>query len=452
VNHLYRKLRFFWRFITALLSKYYLLIIIGAISGAITFSFAPEVISHFPKIRQVKNIAVVGKYSLADLPPEIQNILSIGLTTITNSNTPAPGIASSWTIDSTGKKYNFKINSEFTWHDGTHIKSSDIVYKFRDAIISYPDASHLEILLQDPYAPLPTVLSRPVFKHTTSNKYIGVGSYKVARYKLNGPFLESITLTPTDQSTLLPILKYSFFSSQNSARTAFKLNLVSEISQTSEPGDLANWPNANVSSTVLYDRYIAIFFNTQDPQLVGQSGKNLRLALAYAIDKSVFTNRAYTPIAPISWAYNSDVKKYDQDLIRAKDLLSKVEKIPEIITLSTTPTYLKLAETIKTAWTNLGLHVTITVSPDIPDTYQVLLLAQAIPVDPDQYNLWHSTQGNTNLTHLKNPRIDKLLEDGRKTLDISTRKKIYQDFQKYLAEEAPAIFLNFPQAFTISRK
>jgi len=44
------------------------------------------------------------------------------------------------------------------------------------------------------------------------------------------------------------------------------------------------------------------------------------------------------------------------------------------------------------------------------------------------------------------------LEDGRKVYDTEERKKIYQDFQKYLVEEAPAVFLFYPELYTISRK
>jgi ABC-type transport system substrate-binding protein len=61
--------------------------------------------------------------------------------------------------------------------------------------------------------------------------------------------------------------------------------------------------------------------------------------------------------------------------------------------------------------------------------------------DPDQYLFWHSTQTKTNLTQTNNPKIDKLLEEGRQTFDQQERKKIYQEFQKILLEECPAIFL-----------
>ena len=57
----------------------------------------------------------------------------------------------------------------------------------------------------------------------------------------------------------------------------------------------------------------------------------------------------------------------------------------------------------------------------------------------------------TNITHLNNSRIDKLLEQGRQTFDQQARKQIYYDFQKYLLEESPAIFIKFPTTYNISR-
>ena len=92
------------------------------------------------------------------------------------------------------------------------------------------------------------------------------------------------------------------------------------------------------------------------------------------------------------------------------------------------------------------------VESGVPDQYQAILVTQEIPSDPDQYTLWHSTQTQTNLSHYANPKIDKLLEDGRKESDPEKRKKIYFDFQRYLVEDAPAVFLFHPTTYTIIRK
>ena len=64
---------------------------------------------------------------------------------------------------------------------------------------------------------------------------------------------------------------------------------------------------------------------------------------------------------------------------------------------------------------------------------------------PDQYYLWHATQTKTNLTKYDSKRVDKDLEDGRKTVKEEDRKVKYFDFQKTILEDAPAAFLYFPK-------
>jgi peptide/nickel transport system substrate-binding protein len=57
----------------------------------------------------------------------------------------------------------------------------------------------------------------------------------------------------------------------------------------------------------------------------------------------------------------------------------------------------------------------------------------------------------SSITRYKNLRIDKLLEDGRKTVNINERKKIYADFQRFLLDDMPASFLYFPYEYTVTR-
>jgi len=106
---------------------------------------------------------------------------------------------------------------------------------------------------------------------------------------------------------------------------------------------------------------------------------------------------------------------------------------------------------IKNCVTILGINLRIKIS-NFPDTnnFQLLLMGQSIPTDPDQYFMWHSTQA-TNFTRYKNTRIDSLLERGRQTIDTEERKSIYQEFQQFLLEDPPAVFLRYLERFSIAR-
>lgn len=442
-----KKLRYWLRLTTALFAKYYAILSIGIFLGGISFFIFPRVSKFLPKWRGTNTIAVVGRFTSDDIPLFIQHQISQGLTTLDSSGLASPAIASSWEVTDNGKTYTFELDTHLTWQDGSAFKSRDINYQFRDTVTEYPSDTKLIMKLKDPFAPLPVVVSRPVFKRGL----LGTGSYKVRRVRKNGAYIESLSLVPIDKSGYQPNLVYRFYSSEASAWLAFKLGTVHTVMDLQDISDLNSWPNAMVSSEAHLDRYVAVFFNLNNPILSGNAGRNLRLALTYAIDKSRWPDRADGPINPNSWAYFPDTKKYDQDLIHAKQLLAKEEKKPNEIQLSTVPAYLAVAEAIKTDWEKLGLKVNVLVAAEPTVDFTALVIAQAIPLDPDQYNLWHSTQA-TNLTGINNPRIDKLLEDGRKTLDFAERKKIYHEFQKYLVDEVPAIFLFHPQSYTVSRK
>ena len=113
---------------------------------------------------------------------------------------------------------------------------------------------------------------------------------------------------------------------------------------------------------------------------------------------------------------------------------------------------METAQAIADSWTALGIHTQVRVENSVPSSFQVLLAAQELPPDPDQYPFWHSTQTQTNVTgYDTNVKIDKLLEDGRQELDQEQRKKIYADFQRRLVEDVPAVFLYYPQTYTVRR-
>ncbi|MBP9798254.1 hypothetical protein KBC70_03875, partial [Candidatus Woesebacteria bacterium] len=84
--------------------------------------------------------------------------------------------------------------------------------------------------------------------------------------------------------------------------------------------------------------------------------------------------------------------------------------------------------------------------------YDFFLAAWSPPTDPDQYFFWHSTQLGTNITKLDDKKIDKLLEDGRKFLNVKQRQSIYRDFQKTIADQIPAYFMYHPFEYVVQRQ
>jgi len=440
-----RRIRFYTQLFRAFWQKRKKIIILGFIIGIVTFFFIYKVFN-FPR-ENVQSVGLVGKFIVQELPYEIQKLVSAGLTEINEDGSVKPELAESWEIKNDGKEYWFKIKDSLFWQDKKPVTASDINLKFTDVAVTVVDKKTIKFLLKEPFSPFPVILIKSIFK----KGLVGTGEYHFSSIKKNGQIVEKIVLTPVKNKNK-PKIVFRFYPTEEAARIGFKLGEVDTLKEIVRLEELLNWKNVQVSPQVKFNRFVAIFFNTNDPQL---GDKANRQALAYAIKKR-WEPRALNSINPSSWAYNSDVKPYDYDQENAKKLLeSKTngenKELLKEIELSTFSSLLPVAEEIKKDWENLGIATKIKVVSAPSDDFQALLATQEVPPDPDQYLFWHSTQ-ETNIAHYKSPKIDKLLEDGRKELDQEKRKALYYDFQKFLVEETPAAFLFHPTVYTISKK
>jgi peptide/nickel transport system substrate-binding protein len=433
-----KETRFLIRLLSAFWQKQKKLIIISGLVGIVSFFCFPKII-RWLVISKTQRIGIVGRFTTTDLPLEIQNLLSDGLTCLAEDGSVSPCLAASWEIGNEGKEYIFTLKDNIFWQDGKPVKTAEINYNFSDVAIEVIDDKKIKFILKEPFSPFPVIVSRPIFK----KGLLGTGRYKVKSIKKNGQIIEKLNLTPN--------LTFRFYPTETAARTAFKLGEVDVLKQISSPGELETWKGIKITSEVKNNRFVAIFINTQNQKF---ALKSVRQALAYAI-KDRWEPKALNPLNPNSWAYNSAVKPYKFDLENAKKLLKKsvTEEEGQSLTeveLATVPSLMTVADSIKDDWEQLGIKTKIKIISSLDEEFETLLISQDIPPDPDQYNFWHSTQ-ITNISHYKSPKIDKLLEDGRKTQDQEKRKAIYFDFQKFLVEETPAIFLFHPTVYTISR-
>lgn len=392
-----------------------------------------------------KRVAMVGRYTENTLPISIQNQISLGLTMLSPSGEAVAALAKRWETDPEEKVYTFILRQDIHWHDGKHFTSRDVNYKIKDATVELPDDYTYKVILKEPYSPLPTVFSLPLLR----GDLVGIGVYKLSKINYSGVFISEIRLSP--QISDLPPLTYRFYPTTEDAILAFKLGEVDALQNISEVSDLSTWSNVRLTETNLYDSFIGIFFNLQNPLF---KEKEIRQALTYAIPPFEKYTKTYTPISPLSWAYSPKVRLYRFDPDTAQKILAKSELASPSseLTITTFPSFVKLGQSIVDAWNKVGVRAKVRVENALPSDYQILLLAQAIPPDPDQYQFWQSTQTAQNLIHYNNLKIDKLLEDGRKTRDMEKRKKIYADFQRYLVDDAPVIFLYYPKVYTIEKK
>lgn len=391
-----------------------------------------------------ERIGVVGDFTPSTLPQIIQDQVSVGLTTLSQDGTPAPALAASWEATNSGKTFIFTLRSDWKWHSGKSVAAHDINYNIRGVTL-IPTGEHTLIAyLQYPYSPFPSLVAKPIFLPGLN----GLGPYKIGRIQLSGGNVKSIQLYPNDGQDKKP-KRYTFYQTEALAKLAFKLGEIDELVDISSTSGVLEWGNIHIEQRTNYDRIVTLFFNMRNPEL---SDKAVRQGLAYGIPE-LAGERASSPISSTSWAYAKNVRKYAYSPTEAARLLKDTHLATNSasLILSTFPAYLDVAQEIAAAWTTLGVKTTVQVESAVPANFQVLLSAQDVPPDPDQYPFWHSTQTQTNVTGYVNVKIDKLLEDGRQELDQEKRKVIYTDFQRRLVEEAPAVFLYYPSLYSIRR-
>ncbi len=438
-----RNLRYWSRLVWAFLSRFKAIILIGILLGVVFFLTLNIII---PKLGGFKTtrIGLAGRYTINSLPVSILKTVSSGLTAIDESGAVIPDLAESWSTPDNGKTWIFKLKKGIAWQDEKPLTSRSLTYEFSDAIVSHPDDATITFRLQSPYTAFPSVVARPVFK----KGLLGTGKWRVKKLSLVGDYVDQISLINSDGERII----YKFYPTEERAKLAFELGEVDETADLLDPNPLITWAKIKTEKVINKGEHVAIFFNTSDKLL---SDKSLRQALSYAAQKeNLGGSRAISPIPSTSWAFNPQVKPYNYDADKAKSMINVMTaevKNNLNITLTTSPLLLPQAELIQKDWQAVGVKANIQVMANVPTNYQALLAIFDVPDDPDQYSLWHSTQTETNISRYNNPRIDKLLEDGRTTIDSNTRKQIYFDFQRFLLEDSPALFLYYPTNYTFKR-
>ncbi len=441
-----KHIQFVLLFVSVFLKKHRKELVFASISGFFLTLFLIQAYPLLINITGQKNlkIGIIGKVKETNLPDFIQKQISFGLTSLDSEGEAIPAAASSWDVTDNAKTYTFHIRKNLMWHDGKEFTTRDINYKLKDAVFTRLDDYTLKISLKDPYVILPVILSQPLIK----DGIIGLGGYKILRIDYDNDNVALISLASTLPN--YPSISYKFYPDTYQAILAFKLGEINVLKDIASHDNLDKWSNVKISKVSDYNRIVGIFFNLDNPLF---KVKEIRQALAYALPKFDDFDKAYTPISPLSWAYSKNVRLYNSDPDSAVKILSKspLASSSSILTLSTYPSYVAQAEKIAESWNKFGLNLKVKVENTFNSSYQIFLMSQPIPPDPDQYSYWQSTQENTNITHYNNPKIDKLLEEGRKTQDKSARKKIYYDFQRYLVDDLPVIFLYYPKIYQIER-
>jgi peptide/nickel transport system substrate-binding protein len=87
--------------------------------------------------------------------------------------------------------------------------------------------------------------------------------------------------------------------------------------------------------------------------------------------------------------------------------------------------------------------------------FDAVILGWSLSPDPDQYNIWHSSQTGPrqfNFLTYNNVRVDAALDTARRTFDREKRKQQYDIMQEEIYKDVPMVFLYAPYSLPVMHK
>jgi peptide/nickel transport system substrate-binding protein len=251
---------------------------------------------------------------------------------------------------------------------------------------------------------------------------------------------------------------------------------VAENSLTADMiGPLSGEPNLEVEIKP-GTTYSYIAMNLRDPIL---SDVRVRKALAYAIHREPMirylwrdqVQAANSILPPQQWAYDPNVRAYDYDPERARELLDEAgypvrdgARFHLTMKTSTEESTRLMAAVLQQQLADVGIALDIrtfefaTFYADVAKGAFQLFSMRWVGgnEDPDIFeHVFHSTSippKRANRGYYSNPAVDELIDAGRRETDREKRKRIYWQLQEILAEELPYISLWYSDNVLVHNK
>lgn len=423
-------------------------------------------------------------------------------------------LAESWEISKDGLVITFHLRKGVRWADGVEFTADDVMFGYKTIIDEKTPTAYSEdfrqvkkaevldsytfrVTYEKPFAPALTswgslvVLPRhllegkDITKSELARNPVGMGPYKLNKWTAGQELLldsyhdyfEGRPYIDHYMYRIIPDSATMFLELQAGGIDMMGLSPIQYTKQTETAFFKSNYQKFRYPTFA----YTYMGFNLKHPFFMD---KRVRQAIAYAIDKSEIVDvvlfglgsPSTGPYVPNTWPYNPKVKKYEHDPAKALQLLKeagwsdtdgdgildKGGKPFEFTIFTNMGNTLRMNTATIIQWrlARVGIKVEIralewsTFINEFIDKrrFQAVILGWSIGLDPDQFDIWHSSKTKAkefNFVSYNNPEVDELLDRGRRTFDIAERKKAYFRIQEILADELPYIFLYVPDATPI---
>lgn len=440
---------------------------------------------------------------------EIVNLIYDGLVRYDETGQVVPALAESWAISEDGLTLTFTLQEGLTWHDGEPVTSEDVAFTYglmQDE--SFPGQPHLQnfwqsititplddrqiaFTLAQPYAPffeavtrgiLPAHLLRDIspadLESIPFNQApVGTGPFMVQQgqdWQQTGRLRLSPNPTYWREGTQISDLEFRFFATTDDLVSSFRageIQAVNGLSPTLIP-ELAGDTGARLFTSTA-PRYSALYFNLSDTGSAALRSKDVRQAIAYALDRTDLVNSVLNgqgvqfegPYLPGTWASRSELMTtYTYQPETAAALLDTAgwvladggrlkEGSPLTLRLIAIdlPEQRAIAEAVVRQLGSAGIDAQLNLLPDVASlrqtlagrNYDIALVEIAPPHDPDLYDFWsqEAMVRGQNFSGWNNRRASEALEGGRQLYPHPERSPFYESFLRQFDGDLPALTL-----------
>ncbi|HVX93048.1 MAG TPA: ABC transporter substrate-binding protein [Candidatus Dojkabacteria bacterium] len=447
---------------------------------------------------------------------DLRELMFMKLVELDANGNPLSGIANSWSVSQDGLHYTFYLRKDIVWQDGEPVTADDVVFTVdtgkeiatqfnQDTIGTLFNGVKVEKLSD--YSVMFTLEKKNVSFFETASIYIvpehvlnGISVRRIydnrfSQYPVgNGPYAivsnsgDEVVLKANDLyvygAPKITNFTYAMFSTKQDLEVAFRnqqIDLVSNV-LLSNMQYISEYSSLyNVNEAVMPFRRKIIFFNTRLQKL---SSSNLRKGISSLIDRAQLIGLSnldgkvsQTIYDSTSQYFNTRLKFVGFDPAQADALLKKdgykkvngyyVDVDGKILSLRLTyvdnETNNSIANTLKSLLNDQGILLDVNAQSYDQMTketlatrdYDLLLYEIENTIDPDQFDLWHSSRvdyPNLNLAGYKSNRADVYLEKGRVLDKLKDRQTEYYNLQTVINNDTPVIFLYEPQFVYIVTK
>jgi peptide/nickel transport system substrate-binding protein len=436
----------------------------------------------------------------------INALVFSGLVRVDDKMTFQPELARRWEISPDGLVWTFHLRDDVTWHDGTPFTARDVAFtleRIRDPHTitvrrgdfeqvdrwEVVDPHTFRVFFKEPFAPalqafsigiVPEHLLRgtDINRAPFNTRPVGTGRFRFREWK-------------TDVHVILDRNDNYFGQVPHLDSVVFRIIPDDTVRMEELAGggiDFAGVPAVHYQrmkgvAHLNVHRFPSLSFTYfgWNERLPKFNDDRVRNALGLALNREAIAAAAYEglavpasgPFPPVSWAVNPAVRPLPHDPDRARQLLAEAGWRDtdgdgwldregtrfefEFLARAGDPIARMVVELAMEQYRAIGVKLNplflewsdFVSRLDPPRrAFQAFFLGFGVGVDPDVHIYYHSTQAATgfNDTNFQDADVDRLIEEGRRTMDREARKRVYHQLHQRLHETQPVTFMFFVEA------